>query len=361
MATLTETAFYTRKGVKIFLGAIVGIFILRTLFGIGSSIWLALFPPPPPPATMAFGLLPKIKFPRTDVSTAAAKFSYQIETIDAKLPVFSRNLKVYFVPKVGSSFGKDDKVRAQATRMGFIAEPQKIFGEVDRWRFSDPAFPLRHLDYEATLGFFSLYYDYSFDLNLFAGKSFPSQKDLVNMAKEYFGNLGLLSPDLAAGSTKVSYFKLATNNLVPATSLFDADAVLTNVYRANIIEDKISYPIVDADPKKANVSILFSGSPDKNKKILEANYTYFTVDYENFATYPAITSAMAYEMLTSGQAYVASLPKDPGGQRISIRQVYIGYFDAPQVQNYLQPVVIFSDGKGFEAYIPAVNATLFAP
>ncbi len=169
-----------------------------------------------------------------------------------------------------------------------------------------------------------------------------------------------MAPDLLAGTTKVAFFKLATNNLVPATSLSGADGVLVNLYRSNIIEDKVSYPIVNADPKKANVSIMFSGSLDKNKRILEANYVYFPVDYENFATYPSITAKTAYDILASGQAYIASLPADRS-TKIAIRQVYLGYYDAPQVQSYLQPVVIFSDGKGFEAYVPAVNATLFAP
>src|SRR3990167_7281852 len=70
MATLTETSYYTRKGAKIFAGAIIGVVVLRILLNIGGQIWQALFPPPPPPATMAFGLLPKPKFPQTDIFSA---------------------------------------------------------------------------------------------------------------------------------------------------------------------------------------------------------------------------------------------------------------------------------------------------
>jgi hypothetical protein len=99
---------------------------------------------------------------------------------------------------------------------------------------------------------------------------------------------------------------------------------------------------------------------DKSKKILEANFNYSVVDYENYATYPSLSAQAAYEMLGRGQAFVASVPA--GNPRtIAVRRVEIGYYDDPEVQNYLQPVVIFSDGKGFTAYVPAVSPSLFAP
>ncbi|MEK7127184.1 MAG: hypothetical protein AAB838_00470 [Patescibacteria group bacterium] len=359
MATLTETAYYTRKGVKITIGLIIGIIVLRFILGIAGQIWLALFPPPPPPATMAFGLLPKLNFSKTDISSTSAKFTYTLETVDGGLPKFPFTLKVYFIPKPASSFGGFDKMKAQAVRMGFTSDPQKITGnEADKWDFTDPLIPLRHLEYNATTGFFRLYYDYRFDLNLFADKSFGSEQKIISDALGFFDKFGLTSRDLLTGRQEVSYLKLDTTNFISASSLFNADAVRVNLLRSDIIDGKTTYPIVSPFPKEGLVSILFSGNSDENKKILEAKFYYLNIDYENFATYPLISAATALEMLKNGQGYVASVPTT---KSVSIRNIYIGYYDADTVQSYLQPVVVFSDGKDFKAYVPAIPASLFQP
>lgn len=358
MATLTETAYYTRRGVKVTIGLIIGIIVLRFLFGIGQQIWLALFPPPPPPATMAFGLLPKLKFPQTEISSSSAKYTYTIETVDGKLPKFPVNLKVYFIPKPGSSFGGFDKMKAQATRMGFTTDPQKLSGEIDKWDFTDPLIPLRHLEYNATTGFFRLYYDYRFDLSLFSDKSFENENKIISDAQGFFDNLGFGNRDLLTGKQEASYYKLDTDNLVKATSLFEADAVRVNLLRSEITDLKAIYPIVIPNPREGLVSMLISGSRDENKKILEAKYYYLAVDYENFATYPLITAASALMVLQNGQGFVASAGKT---KTVSIRNIYLGYYDADVVQNYLQPVVVFSDGKDFKAYVPAIPVSLFQP
>lgn len=358
MATLTETAYYTRKGVKVTAGLIVGIIILRFLFGLAQQAWLALFPPPPPPATMAFGLLPKVKFPQTEISSSSAQYTYTIETVDGKLPKFPGNLKVYFIPKPGSSFGGFDKMKAQATRMGFTSDPQKITGEVDKWGFTDPFIPLRHLEYNATTSYFRLYYDFRFDLSLFANKNFPAEAKIIADAQDFFDNFGLSNRDLLTGKPEISYYKLDTDNLVKATSLFEADAVRVNLLRVDITDLKAVYSIVIPNPREGLVSMLVSGSGDKNKKILEAKYYYQTIDYENFATYPLITASVALEMLKNGQGFVASASKS---KNVVIREVYLGYYDADVVQSYLQPVVVFSDDKDFKAYVPAIPPNLFQP
>ncbi|MDO8515368.1 MAG: hypothetical protein Q7S14_02620 [bacterium] len=358
MATLTETAFYTRKGVKVTIGLIIGVIVLRFLLGIAGQIWLALFPPPPPPATMAFGLLPKLSFPKTEISSTSAKFTYTLETVDGGLPKLPGIVKVYFVPKPSSSFGGYEKMIAQATRMGFTTVPQQVYGVVDLWTFTDPLIPLRHLEFNATTGFFRLYYDYRFDLNLFANKNFESENKIISDAISFFGNFGLTGRDLLTGRQELSYFKLNTTNFMATSSIFDADSVRVNLLRADIIDNKTTYPIVMPDPAVGNVTILFSGNTDENKKILEAKYNYQTVDYENFATYPAITVAAAMEMLKSGQGYIASAPKS---KTVSIRNIYLAYYDPGVVQSYLQPVIVFSDGKDFKAYVPAIPVSLFQP
>ncbi|MEK7565494.1 MAG: hypothetical protein AAB506_00410, partial [Patescibacteria group bacterium] len=193
MATLTETAFYTRKGLKIMGFGIIAFFIVRFLFGIAAGIWLSIFPPAPPPPTLAFGKLPKIQFPQTPIGSSSASFIYTLETVEPTLSPQTPNLKVFFIPKPAPSFGAADKMRSQASRLGFTAEPRRIPQTVNQWRFDNNINPLHHLDYDQTNGNFHLYYDFRYDLNLFSQRNFVSQTDIITQANSFFSNLGLIT------------------------------------------------------------------------------------------------------------------------------------------------------------------------
>ncbi len=350
MATLTETAYYTRKSIKVFIFGLAVFFVLKFFLGLGQSVWLSLFPPPPPPPTLSFGRLPKIEFPSTPVGSSSAQFTYTLETVGGALSSQTPNLKVFFIPKPAPSFGANEKMLSQASRLGFTGQPQRIPNTVNSWRFDNNIHPLQHLDYDQTNGNFHLYYEFRYDLNLFFQKTFTNQQEILNQANAFFQNLGLLGPNIPS----VSYFKLELDKLMPATSLAEADAAAVTFQRANIFDRQQSYPVLPANPKQGLISLLFSGNSDPPKKILEANYFYLPVDMENWATYPAISFAQAFEILKSGQAFMAQLSTNPSSQ-IIIRQAYYAYFDPPNFQNYLQPVVVFSDEQGFLAYVPAIS------
>jgi hypothetical protein len=83
MATLTETAYYTRNFIKYGSIAAVLIFVLKISWGIFSTWWITVNPPPPPPPTIAFGKLPKINFSQI---TGLPNFTYKLETIQGSLP-----------------------------------------------------------------------------------------------------------------------------------------------------------------------------------------------------------------------------------------------------------------------------------
>ena len=60
----------------------------------------------------------------------------------------------------------------------------------------------------------------------------------------------------------------------------------------------------------------------------------------------------AWEELQSGSAFVLQYPKTP---IITIRNIYLAYYDSISPQTYLQPVFIFEGDDGFVAYVPAVS------
>jgi hypothetical protein len=149
----------------------------------------------------------------------------------------------------------------------------------------------------------------------------------------------------------LTYFQLSAGALVPTTSLSSADAVGVTFNRPEID----NFPVVSPDPQRGLISVILSGNSDSKKKILEARYFYTAIDLENFATYPVISASDAFERLKSGRALYASLPT-PVPSAITIRKVYIAYLDPYPPQSYLAPVLVFSDEKGFMAYVPLVSS-----
>ena len=96
MATLTDTAFYTRKAVKWGIVFLIGYTILRFLIGVGAGIWRQHRPEEAPEPTLTFGKLPPLKFPQNQ---DLPDLTFKLETIEGKLPTFTKVEKVYFIPK----------------------------------------------------------------------------------------------------------------------------------------------------------------------------------------------------------------------------------------------------------------------
>ncbi len=355
MATLSETAYLARKTINIGVILLVVIILGRLAILAGIALKEKYFPPPPPPATLAFGKLPN---PNTqnNIATPSA-ITYTLETVDGSLPILPTTMKVYFMPKAGPSFGSFDKMKSQAAKMGFVSIPQKT-GPTS-WRFIDQNNPLRVLDIDEISENFRLTYSYLSDLSLFSQKNFTSPDDVISSAQGFFSGLGILASDLRSGIPTFALWRMDAGTLVPATAISDADAVSVTLNRADITDvlpDKTSkkYPVVSPDTRQGLVSVLFSGSGDSKKRILEARYFYSPIDQENWATYPLESAKNAFDKLKAGKAIFASLPS-PLRSAITIRQVFLAYLDPYPPQSFLQPVLVFSDQKGFIAYEPIID------
>jgi len=87
---------------------------------------------------------------------------------------------------------------------------------------------------------------------------------------------------------------------------------------------------------------------------VEISYVYFPVEKEIFGTYPLKPVTQAWNELQQGQGYIANLGQNEDGQ-VTVRKVYLGYYDADTPQHYLQPIYVFEGDKSFFAYVPAVE------
>ncbi len=345
MATLTETAYQTRRAINWTILTIISYIILRISWGIFVAIWLYFFPPQPPPPNHAFGVLPALKFPQ-ETASASSELTFKLETIEGSVPKASESATVYFMPKSSANLLALNKTQDFAKRLGFdinpIAETKNIY------RFNDPDFILRTLRYDIVSNNFLLRYAFEEDIGVFNDKNFLSSDALVSEAKNILQTYDLYSDEIQSGSTKASYRKLVGNTLIPTSSLSVADAVRIDFLRHPIGDTPIVTPI----PEEGSISFIFSGSVNDKKRLIELRYTFWPIDYQTTATYALKSSSQAWQELQSGNGYIARYPKT--GSSAVIRNVSLGYYDSLSPQTYLQPVFVFEGDNGFMAYVPAV-------
>ncbi|MBI5620587.1 hypothetical protein HY949_02315 [Candidatus Gottesmanbacteria bacterium] len=344
MATLTETAYYTRRSINWTILAIISYIVLRFFWSVFVAVWLDIFPPKPPPPNFRFGKLPAVKFPE---SSPSAQFSYRLETIEGKVPVASESAAVYFMPKQAANLLALTRTQEFATRLGLRPEPIEETKSV--YRFEDASLSLRRLRYDIVSNNFILRYGFEQDLGLFSERNLTSVDAVLAESKSMLQTFILYGTDLSQGTTKASFLKLVGEKLVGTTSLSQADAVRVDFFRRNVSGMKLFTPF----PDEGQVVIIFSGSRDNKKKILQWAFTLWPIDYETVGTYALKPSAQAWEELGRGEGYIARNPTT-AGTTVTVRQVYLGYYDSFDPQMYLQPVYVFEGDNGFLAYVPAI-------
>lgn len=353
MATLTETAYLTRKFINIGVILLVAGLILRFILTSVTGLWQQFFPPPPPPPTLIFGRLPQ-PTAMNNIATPSGSISYTLETPDGGLPAMPNALRVYFMPKFSSSFAAFDRMKATAGKLGFTDVPTRITATA--WRFSDRANPLRVLDIDEVSQNFRMTYNYLSEQALFNDKNFSSTDQVVAEARGYFGGLGVLPAEFAGGQPIVTLYRFDAGALTPTTALANADAVGITLTRADLDSGSRlgKLPVLSPDYHLGLVSVLLAGTNSPGRRVLEARFLVSQVDQQNFGTYPPVSAADAFNKLKNGQAIFASLPEGLGNS-VTIRKVYPAYLDPYPAQSYLQPVLVFSDEKGFVAYVPLIR------
>ncbi len=346
MSSLTETAYYTRRIINWSILAVIGYVILRMMWGVGVSVYFTFFPPQAPPPNHAFGNLPQLSFPISQASPSG-QVIYQLQTIEGSIPSASASANVYFMPKKGSSLLALSTAQAFAKRLGFVTTPIPESSNKNIYRFDDAGNQLRHLWYDIVTTNFVIQYDFQRDTGIFLNSKVPSMQEAKAEARNLLQTYNLYPADIAGGEIRVTYYKVSESALIPVTSQSQADAVRVDFYRPNIA----STPVLSGTPS-GPISIVFSGSGNNKKRVLNFTYSYWPIDYQTVATYALKTSAQAWQELQAGGGYVLKYPKTP---LVTIRSVYLAYYDSVTPQTYLQPVFVFSGDDGFMAYVPAVS------
>lgn len=344
MATLTETSYVTKNIIKYGSIIAVALFVLKMSAQFAINTWRQLHPPPSPSPTVSFGKINGISFPEQE---KIGGIQYKLETANGILPQFEDRAKVYFMPYQLPNLMALEQAKEKASYMGFKNEPEVITEKKYQWsleRLSGLVLTMNIYD-----GSFTLAYDWPLDSTILLEKNLPGREQAKAEALNFMQKIDLLEKDLSSGRIEVNYLKVSGRNLISAPSPSEAQFCQVNMFRQNIDD----LPVLTYHPQKGIVSMIISGSKNIDKKFVKVEYNYFPVKYDSFATYPIITSSQAWQKLQQGDAFIANWKGS--GNQVTIRKVYLAYFDSLEPQKYLQPIVVFEGDDGFLAYVEAIT------
>lgn len=345
MATLTQTAYFSRKIIKYGSIGLASLLIIRSAFISVRAYLNKVRPKPLAPPTVAFGKLPKLKFP---VRENLPSLTLKIETVSGSLPKLADRAKVFFMPQTSSNLLAWDKTKIWARSLGFNQDPQET-GKFS-YRFASEATPKTTLDVDVLTRNFYLVYDWRNDLGILSQGNPPQESQAISLAKGFLQNSGVLTDDLTQGRGEVLYYKYSDGDLVRALFFSEANFAQVNLFRQDIDGTKVYPP----NPKDSNISVKLSASNDRGKSIVEVKYIHFPVSLENSATYPLKEATAAWAELANGNGFIANLGNNLSG-KITVRDAYLAYFDGDEPQNFLQPIIVFEGDNDFLAYVPAVT------
>lgn len=346
MASLTQVSITTRKVIRYGVYFAIFLVIARVVLGVGIKIYRTFFPAPPPPPTVSFGKLPKLPFPQKD----KVNLTFTLETPEGGYPKLAPQAKVYFMPKPSSGLLSLDITREKVRNLGFDTKEEAVSQTVYRFRYKEvPA----TLTFDIVTGGFSISYDLAADPSIL-NKRPPAGEVAASNVRSYLSSANLLPSDLT-GPTTYEFLKPQEGKLVPALSLSDSNIAKVNFFRKSFD----SLPSLTPDPTQANVWFLVSGEAQRGKQVVAAEYHYFSVDEGKTGTYPLKTSQAAWEELTKGGVYIASLGTNKEGDSIKIRRIYLAYYDAGTPTDFFQPIIVFEGDHDFVAYAPAVTSEFY--
>lgn len=344
MTPLTSVSIKARRAVRYTVYFFILFFIVR--FGVQTaiSIYRRFFPPAPPPPTVAFGKLPTIPFP---VKPGMQNVTYKLETPNGALPKLIEQLPVFamppFTPKIKAFTDAKDK----AENLGFSTDGQSIVQNIPNVYIFKKRGTTALLTINIISGTFSISYDLASDTSVLVNQP-PTEDSAITRVTGYLKSAQLLPPDLGE-SAKTQLLRVEGGTLKEAISLSEANFVKVNLFRKDIDFREQKIPSVTPDYPESNVWFITNGA-----NIVLGEYHYFPLDETKAATYPLKTADQLWKEFTEGKAYIANPGVNQSGE-ITIRRVYLAYYDPGQYSAFYQPVVVFEGDNSFYAYLPAVT------
>lgn len=337
--SLTHTAYTSRQIIKFGGISLIALIIVWSFTKALYKAYIVSHPKYIAP-TMKYGLLPKIVFPVKKTETK----NFTFELANDEVPSFSDQAKVYVLYRPNTTFLALEEDTKTAISFGFTDKPVEIKPGIYEFKNNtiNKTLVVNVLD-----GDFEITYPYNSDQLLLKPDKMPNKEEAIEIASSFLERGGKLIDDLKNGDKKVSFFKIENNVLKPVESQTEANTARVDFYRKNLE----GFKLLSSDYNKASVSVLVSGSKTEAKKVIEVNFKDINIDRDSFSTYPIKTTQEAIDSLKAGNYWTA---EDVSNQNVTIRKIYLAYYEPNTLTNFLQPIYVFEGDNNFVAYIPAI-------
>lgn len=290
-----------------------------------------------------FGKLPKPEIPS---STTSAGFKFQIDTIEGKPVTATKSANVYSLLPTSTKFGYRDRISKMANQLGFAdTNTYSLIGDTTTFKNDNQALDIKISNFN-----FKYLYQYEKDVDLFIRSIIPTAQESVNNSISLLQSLDRFPNEFDSANSLTNYFFFNVDKklAVPVARNIDANIVEVNFYRKNL--DDI--PTVSSRFPNSNNFVRLASS-SKEFVPIEVQVNFFERSLDKVGAYPLITGDTAFEALKKGEGKVL-LNSNPDNKNITIKKMYIAYFEPDVYMGYLQPYYVF-EGDGFAAVVYAIS------
>lgn len=330
--TLTDAASFTKKAFVI----IIVLFIIFTIAVISVQAYLkaqkeAVIPPEEKP-DLKYGLLDKPNLEET--LTDSSIYNFTLNTSDGKLPSnFPKMIKVYFIPKLGTTLLASEKAKELAKSFNFTKGPNIL--SPTKYQFTNDSNGQITIDLDSSN--FSFNREASAEAEM--DQTLPDKSALADELKQYLKSKDLYPEELQGGKSEVIYNQ---DNIDTSTS--------AKIYLWQ--QDIDELPVITSLYTKGLISATLTKAKEEDQRYLSLHYTIWNIDKTNFATYPLKDINQAFEDLKKGQSSVVIEPNNP---QVSIIDIKLAYLLSENYSKYLQPVYLFlGENDAFAAIVSAI-------
>lgn len=293
----------------------------------------------------------QIKRPYLSEASASGSLKYTLDTVDGKPIVATKSAQVLFLPQAETKFGYREKLYLIAKSLGFNTEASgyRLIGS--QATFTEPnqklIIDIRNFNFD---------YEYSFetDKTVFENVRTPNQEESIEKAVEFLQAAGRYPQELSQGKTNVIFWKYDPNDssMRHLENNIGANLVEVDFYRPDVSTSANSIPVVSPKYFNSQNYVLMMFKNDGSYKVLRSQVKFYDRSPEQIGVYPLRSGEQAYQDLQKGKGFVVSQPQTTN---ITIRKMFLGYFDPDVYQEYLQPVYVFVGDGDFVGYVPAVS------
>lgn len=343
--SLTELSYYLRK----FLPLLIIFVLFFLIIYYSAKLYFIYLEANRPKKIITPTVFGRIEAPIIKNSTSSANFSFVLDNIEGRPVTTTDSAKVYFIPKPATRFGYREKVYLMAKTLGFDVNSVNYNLQDNFVYFQEEG---KNLKIDITN------YNFTFDSlpnpeNLANSQAnIPDEKNIIEKATDFLRKINRYPDELIKGTTNIIYVKY--------NSVFETYTNVNSPKEANLVEVDFfrQYPdeVPVVSPKFFNsqnyVVLMF----DQNDyKVVKAQIAHFEKSDSQYDIYPVKSADLAWEEFLQGKGKVVAATI--GKKNITIKDMYIAYYDSDEYQSFLQPVYVFLGEDNFVAYLPAITSS----